>query len=216
MGAWFLAVQAEITLDLLRPWPAAAVVDVGGGHGQLVAPLTAAGHRVTVYGSSEECRQGVRRWVESGAAAFQAGDLLHTPFADGAFDVALAYRLLPHVDEWRALLAEMCRIARRAVIVDYPTTRSLNVAAGPTFGLKQRVEVGTRPFAVFRDRDLEEALAVGGWKVTARRPEFLLPMALHRALRLAALSRALEAAAGALTLTRRFGSPVILRAEPRG
>jgi 2-polyprenyl-3-methyl-5-hydroxy-6-metoxy-1,4-benzoquinol methylase len=192
------------------------VVDVGGGHGQLVAPLVAAGHPVTVYGSSEECRQGVRRWVDSGQAAFQAGELLHAPFAGGSFDVALSYRLLPHVEEWRALLAEMCRIARRAVIVDYPTTRSANVAAAPTFALKERLEVHTRPFAVFRDEEVERALAAAGWRVTARRPEFLLPMALHRAMRVAPLSRALEAAARALTLTRRFGSPVILRAEPRG
>jgi hypothetical protein len=41
-------------------------------------------------------------------------------------------------------------------------------------------------------------------------------MALHRAMRLASLSRALEAAGRALRLTRRFGSPVILRVEPRG
>jgi 2-polyprenyl-3-methyl-5-hydroxy-6-metoxy-1,4-benzoquinol methylase len=216
VGEWFLAVQAEITLDLLRPWPGASVVDVGGGHGQLVAPLTAAGHPVTVFASSEECRRGVSRWIDRGQAAFQAGDLLRMPFAPRAFEVAVAYRLLPHVEEWRALLAEMCRVARRAVIVDYPTTRSANVAAAPTFALKKRVETGTRPFAVFRDRDVEAALAAAGWRVTARRPEFLLPMALHRAMRLAPVSRALEAAGRALTLTRRFGSPVILRAEPRG
>jgi ubiquinone/menaquinone biosynthesis C-methylase UbiE len=192
------------------------VVDVGGGHGQLVGPLLAAGHPVTVYGSSDDCRQGVRRWVDTGQAAFQAGDLLRTPFADRAFDVAVAYRLLPHVEPWQALLAEMCRIARRAVIADYPTTRSLNLAAAPTFALKKRVEIGTRPFRVFRDREIEDAIAAAGWRTTARRPEFVLPMALHRAMRLAPLSRALEAAARALTLTRRFGSPVILRAEPRG
>jgi 2-polyprenyl-3-methyl-5-hydroxy-6-metoxy-1,4-benzoquinol methylase len=192
------------------------VVDVGGGHGQLVAPLLAAGHAVTVYGSSEECRQGVRRWIDTGRAAFQAGELLRMPFPDRAFDVAVAYRLLPHVEEWRALLAEMCRVARRAVIVDYPTTRSLNLAAAPTFALKKRVEVGTRPFVVFRDREIEEAFIAAGWRPTARRPEFLFPMALHRAMRLAPLSRALEAAGRALRLTRRFGSPVILRVESRG
>jgi len=209
-------VQAGITLELLGPWPGARVVDVGGGHGQLVQPLLEAGHRVTVYGSSEECRQGVRRWLEGGRTDFRAGDLLHMPFEARSFDVAISYRLLAHVEDWRALLAEMCRVARAAVLVDYPTARSANQAAGRLFGLKKRVEVGTRPFAVFRDRDVEDALAAAGWRVTARRPEFLLPMALHRALGVAPLSRAAEAAARALTLTERLGSPVILRAEPRG
>jgi len=58
--------------------------------------------------------------------------------------------------------------------------------------------------------------AVWSFKLAARRPQFFWPMALHRALRSPALARGLESFAAQLGLTRRFGSPVLFRAEPRG
>jgi hypothetical protein len=82
--------------------------------------------------------------------------------------------------------------------------------------MKKGVEGDTRPFAVFSDAEVRDAFAAHGFEAAARRPQFLLPMALHRALRTAALSRGAEAAASASGLTSLFGSPVILKAERRG
>lgn len=216
VGAYFLQVQATATLDLLRHWPGASVLDVGGGHGQLTGPLVEAGYRVTVFGSDATCERRVKEWTGAGRARFASGDLLRAPYPDRSFDVALSYRLLPHVRDWGALVSELSRLARTAVVVDYPTTRSVNAIAGWMFGLKKGVEGDTRPFAVFRDREIEEAFGKRGFAPTARRGQFLFPMALHRATGSAGLARALEAAGEALGLRRRFGSPVILRLEPSG
>jgi SAM-dependent methyltransferase len=216
VGRWFLDVQARTTLELLRPRPGASVLDVGGGHAQLTGPLVAAGCDVTVYGSAESCSERLQDWVRSGQARFRSGPLLQAPWPDGSFDAALAFRLLPHVDRWRELVRELCRLARRVVVVDYPTTRSANAVSGALFGVKKGIEGDARPFRVFRDAEVEEAFAAAGFVRTARRPQFLLPMALHRGLRLAPLSRAVEATARVAGLTRAGGSPVILRAERRG
>jgi 2-polyprenyl-3-methyl-5-hydroxy-6-metoxy-1,4-benzoquinol methylase len=216
VGAWFLEVQARITLDLLQRWPRASVLDVGGGHGQLLGPLLDAGHDVTVYGSAEACRGRIQDRLDGVRARFEAGDLLRARWPAGAFDVVVCYRLLPHVAAWRDLVGELCRLARRAVLVDYPTRRSVNAAAEPLFAAKKGVEGDTRPFTVFRDGDVRAAFAARGFRPTARRPEFFLPMALHRALGAAPLSRALEGTARGLGLVRALGSPVILRAEPHG
>jgi len=216
VGAFFLEVQAAATLDLMRPWPHARVLDVGGGHGQLTGPLVEAGHEVTVYGSDPACEERVRAWTDPGRARFLCGDLLAAPFPDRAFDLVLSYRLLPHVRRWPELAAELARLARVAVIVDYPTTRSLNAAAGLLFGLKKGVEKTTRPFTVFRDREIEAAFSAHGFAPTGRRPQFLFPMALHRAAGSPRLTRALESAARGLGLTRALGSPVLLRLERRG
>lgn len=215
VGAYFLEVQAEATLDLLRPWPGASVVDVGGGHGQLTGALVGAGYRVTTLGSAPVCARRVAPWTRSGRAGFAAGDLLAPPFPDGSFDVALSYRLLPHVRRWPELVAALSRLARFAVVIDYPTQRSVNAFSGWTFGLKRGVEGDTRPFRVFRDRELEEAFAREGFAPTGRRPQFLFPMALHRATGSASLARAVEGVAEAFGLRRAFGSPVILRLERR-
>jgi hypothetical protein len=99
--------------------------------------------------------------------------------------------------------------------VDYPTTRSANAAAAALFGLKKGVEGNTRTFTVFRDAEVEDALAASGFRPTGRRAEFFFPLAVHRALRSAPLARALEGAAAGLGLTRALGSPVILRGERR-
>jgi SAM-dependent methyltransferase len=216
IGEWFLEVQARTTLELLRPRPGASVLDVGGGHAQLTAPLVAAGCDVTVYGSAESCGERVQDWVRTGRARFRSGPLLQAPWPDASFDAVLAFRLLPHVGRWRELVAELCRLARHAVIVDYPTSRSANAISGALFGLKKGIERDTRPFRVFRDAEVEEAFAAAGFARTARRTQFLFPMALHRGLRLAPLSRGLEAVGRVAGLTRAWGSPVILRAERRG
>ena len=214
VGAYFLEVQAAATLELLRPWPGATVVDVGGGHGQVTGPLVDAGYRVTVLGSDPCCESRVREWTRRGKVDFAAGVLLSAPFPDRSYDVALSYRRLPHVRRWPGLVAELARLARAAVVVDYPTSRSVNAFSGWTFGLKKGVEGDTRPFRVFRDGEIEEAFAERGLAPTGRRPQFLFPMALHRATGSAALARVLEGAGGILGLRRAFGSPVILRTEP--
>jgi 2-polyprenyl-3-methyl-5-hydroxy-6-metoxy-1,4-benzoquinol methylase len=213
VGGYFLDVQARLTLDLLRPFPRASVLDVGGGHAQLAFPLADRGFAVTVLGSSDACAARLRPLLDEGRAAFRRGDLLAAPFADSAFDVVLAFRLLPHVEAWPRLLGELCRLARRAVVVDYPTRRSVNAIAGPLFEAKRGVEGDTRPFRVFREAEIRDGLATHGFSVTGREPQFFLPMALYRAARSAGLARALEGLASLAGLRRAFGSPVILRAE---
>jgi 2-polyprenyl-3-methyl-5-hydroxy-6-metoxy-1,4-benzoquinol methylase len=215
VGEFLLETQARVTLSLLRSDPGARALEVGGGHAQLASPLVDAGIDLTILGSTPACAERLRPLLDAGRVAFRAGDLLAAPFADRSFDVVLAFRLLPHVERWQDLVRELCRLARRAVIVDYPTRRSVNAIAGPLFGLKKGVEGDTRTFRVFGEREVREAFFANGFRSAARRPEFLFPMALHRALGSAAAARAIEGLAAATGLVRALGSPVILRAERR-
>jgi SAM-dependent methyltransferase len=215
VGRYFLERQARSVLELLRPWTGASVLDVGGGHGQALGPLVEAGYAVTVLGSEPGCEARVREWTASGRARF-AADLLEPGLEDRSFDVVLSLRLLPHARRLDALVATLARLARHAVVVDYPTRRSVNAFAAPLFGLKQGVEGDTRPFAVFADGAIEAAFAAHGLRPSGRRPQFLLPMALYRALGSAGIARACESAAQALGLTSALGSPVVLRLERRG
>jgi 2-polyprenyl-3-methyl-5-hydroxy-6-metoxy-1,4-benzoquinol methylase len=215
VGAWFLDVQARIVLDMIAAWPGASVLDVGGGHAQLTGPLVAAGYQVTVHGTAEVCAQRARTWIDAGRARFATGPLLGLPWPDRAFDVVLAFRLLPHVERWRELTAELCRLARRAVVFDYPTRRSVNVVSDAFFGMKKGVEGNTRPFRVFTEREIDEALAAATFTTAVRRGEFVLPMALHRAVGMAPVSKTLEGAASVLGLASLLGSPVVRCARPR-
>jgi len=214
VGAWFLAVQARLTLELLRDLPPASrLVDVGGGHGQLVEALHGAGHDVTVVGSAPGCGERIADLVAAGACRFETGDLYELPYSDRDFDAALSFRLLPHVRDPRRLIAELCRVARRSVVVDYPSLRSVNVVAGALFEVKRRIEKDTRSFRRFRPGRVSESFSAEGFRVSESRPQFVFPMALHRAHGSAPLARGLEAPFRAVRLTALLGSPVIVRAD---
>ena len=213
VGRYFLDVQAATVLELLAPWPGARVLEVGGGHAQLAGPLVERGYGVTVTGSEEVCRQRLDRSLAPGAFDFEVCDAARLPFPDRSFDVVVAVRLLTHLDGWRAALAEMCRVARRAVIVDYPDTRSFNKLYGALFAWKKAVEGNTRTFRSFQPREVIAECARHGFGRPETRRQFFVPMVVHRKLGRAGASRAMERASVFLGLTRALGSPVILRAQ---
>jgi ubiquinone/menaquinone biosynthesis C-methylase UbiE len=215
VGTWMLGVQERIVRRLLAELPGGTVLDVGGGHGQLASPLAASGRQLTVLGSDASCSRRLAPEIAAGSVRFVVGDVLALPYPDRSFDAVLCFRLLPHCDAWERLVAELCRVARAAVIVDYPTDESLNRVAPLLFGAKKRIEGNTRTFTLFRHRDVAQAFAAAGWQIARREPQFFLPMVLHRSLGCRPCSEALEAAGGALGLTRRWGSPVIALARPR-
>lgn len=211
-GEWMLARQSGIVLDALRGSGVESILDVGGGHAQLAIPLARAGYALTVAGSSEQCR---RRLLESGLAdriAFKTANLIELPYPDGHFDAAICFRFVSHCGSWRTLIGELCRVAAHAVIIDYPNRQSVNIATPLLFKLKRMIEKNTRTYTLFSHSEIEREFKSQGFVATARRNQFFLPMALHRALGSAGASAKLESAAQALGMTRLLGSPSILTA----
>jgi SAM-dependent methyltransferase len=220
VGQWFIETQKRITLRLLRALPAgASILDVGGGHGQIAPPLIEAGYEVTVVGSDPVCAARLAPWIGRGRCRFQATDLRSLPFPDQSFDAVVCFRLLSHSVSWTGLIAELCRVARRSVLLDYPSLRSVNILASRLFGLKKGIEENTRGFLMFTPSEIHRAFEGRGFVVAREQPQYLLPMALHRWTNQAGLSRIAEAPGRLLGLTRWLGSPIIVRADrrpPRG
>jgi len=215
VGEWMLDVQADAIRTVLAGLPkGTTALDVGGGHGQLAPILAAIGFHVTVLGSTPDADGGLRRAELSGRVPFLAGPLDRLPFADASVDVVTSIRTLAHMPRWEVFLAELCRVARVAVVVDYASTRSLNTFASMLFSLKARVERNTRPFRLQSPRAVAEAFARERFDVTRSVPQFAWPMALHRALPVQ-MATALERLPAATGLTRLVGSPVIVRADRR-
>ena len=123
VGRWFVETQTRITLGLLRALPVgASVLDVGGGHGQITPPLAEAGYEVTVAGSDPVCSARLGPWIAAGRCRFDVADLRALPYPDRSFDAVVCLRLLPHSVDWIGLIGELCRVARRSVLIDYPLT----------------------------------------------------------------------------------------------
>ncbi|HDQ41858.1 MAG TPA: class I SAM-dependent methyltransferase [Desulfonatronum sp.] len=209
VGVWMLKLQENIVTSLVAATPDASILDVGGGHGQLAAPLCARGYNVTVQGSAAVCAQRIQPLVQAETCRFVTGNILDLPCADKSFDVAFCFRLLTHCDEWRTLVRELCRVAKHRVIIDYPTSQSVNSIAPMLFSAKKKLEGNTRTWRSFTHAEIKEAFVRHGFALTGLHKQFFLPMALHRALRLAPLSALLERACRLIGLTRAYGSPVI-------
>jgi len=211
VGSWMLDRQCEIVLEMLRDRPGATVLDVGGGHAQIAIPMTEAGYHVTVHGSDASCADRIQTFVHSGQMKFVESSMFKLPFADQSFDVVTSIRLLPHCPEWPALIGELCRVSKHAVIVDYPAWRSVNVFSGLMFRLKKGVEGNTRPFRLFTHGEVRGEFNRHGFSNDWKKGQFVFPMAVHRMMKNVTLSRGLENAAACLGLARLFGSPVLLK-----
>ncbi len=213
IGSYLLDVQTQALMELVRDWPEARVLDVGGGHAQAAAPLAEAGFGVTVLASGEDAWGRAARLGDRVARA--VGDLAAPPYPARSFDIAVSFRMLPHVMDWRALVAGLCAVADKAVIVDFPIPGGSNALEPLFFGLKKRLEKNTRRFVTIPKAEVRAEFARHGFEVDAMVGQFVLPMAVHRAVKSPAFSKAAEGALALLGLDRLFGTPVILRARRR-
>jgi 2-polyprenyl-3-methyl-5-hydroxy-6-metoxy-1,4-benzoquinol methylase len=213
VGKYFLDVQAQLALDLLQDFPHASVLDVGGGHAQLTMPLARNGYDVTVTGSADSCRTRLDKYCEEGSFTYRTCDCLNLPFKDNQFDIVMAFRLLPHAHQWQRLIKEMCRVAGKAVIFDYPDKRSANILYDLLFAVKKNMEGNTRTYTLFSRKDIIAELAANHFVTPVMKPEFFIPMVIHRKLKNPALSRSLEAVSRLTGLTSFFGSPIIVRSN---
>lgn len=206
VGEWMLGVQESIVLSWVRDVLPDAVLDVGGGHGQLAGPLARAGNKITVLGSDPVCAKRIEVEIRAGKIKFQVGNVMALPFPDKSFDVVISIRLLPHCERWPELIRELCRVARKSVVVDYPLE---NKAAAILFSAKKKLEGNTRPWLSFSHATVQTEFEKNGFRLKRRTGQFFLPMVLHRTLKCRALSSFLESICHSLGLTRRWGSPVL-------
>ena len=212
-GRYLLDVQANSVTRALQGLTPGTVLDVGGGHGQLVAPLGRLGWTVTVHGTDVVCERNLRELHGQRDCDFMQGDLFALPAADRSFDMVIAVRLLPHVTDWPRLVSEMCRVARHTVVLDYPSKSGLNSLTPMLFGLKKSLEGNTRTYASFSRDELSREFASHGFRFEREVKQFFLPMVVHRVGKGSAALRGLESLFRRSGLTAMAGSPVILRMD---
>jgi ubiquinone/menaquinone biosynthesis C-methylase UbiE len=104
---------------MLRTIEAQTVLDVGAGTGRGIRHLLDAIPGLSVRGIEPVAaliQQAVQKnRVPPGAILQGSGDAL--PFADASFDVVCSFALLHHVPKPDAVVREMVRVARKAVII---------------------------------------------------------------------------------------------------
>lgn len=208
IGIWMLEVQERAVMAVV-PHESLSVLDVGGGHAQVTQPLIDAGKSVTVLGSASVCAAQLKRYLDVGTINFKVGSLLRIPFPDQSFDTVICLRILSHTHHWEALIAELCRVAKKNVIIDYPVWLSVNFLSPLLFQLKRRLEGNTRTFTLFSSRSIRTQFKKNQFERNSEFKQFFFPMALHRMLQNVPASQNLENIARKTGTTSLFGSPVI-------
>jgi ubiquinone/menaquinone biosynthesis C-methylase UbiE len=210
-GEYMLRVQERIVASMLSSLDAATVLDVGGGHGQLINLYEQMGMSIYLHGSSPVCFKRIPRRQLNGASCI-VSPVCSIPLPDKSIDVVVSVRLLSHVDNWDFFIGEMCRIAKKAVVVDYPSARSLNILTPLLFDVKKKIEKNTRSYLRFNREDLQACFRKHGFNRFSQQAQFILPMVVHRMGKSNVFLRSAEIVSKGTGLTALFGSPIIMKA----
>ena len=214
VGAFFLEIQTREIVNAILGCRAKSVLDVGGGHCQIARPLTELRLDVTVTGSTDECEQGLRHQLPHDRYAFVNSPLFPLPFETSSFDVCTSIRMMSHLEDWPKLIAELCRVARSAVVIDFSAQTWNRGLSRFLQAAKKSVERNTRSFLTQSVVEVRREFASHGFRVMREYRQFAIPMALHRLIGSPQFSRSAERLLREFRVTKYVGSPVIVTAVP--
>lgn len=207
--------QADVLASMLGPVSGRRILDVGTGTGRGAFLLAAAGAQVTGVDASEPMLAIARqRAAETNAAVmFEVADAHKLPFDAGSFDLAMSLRVLMHTPQWRECVAELCRVASRGVLIDYPASMSTAAVQSLTRKMLYPFGLSAEPYRVFTDRQIAAAFTEHGFRITSVHRQFVLPIAIHKLVGSPGFTRTSERVLAGLGLLNAFGSPVTVYAE---
>ena len=215
IGQMLLADQERVLAEFLGNVSGLRVLDMATGTGRAALAIARRGARVTgIDASSEMLAVARQRALDAGLPIeFIEGDVHALAFADRAFDAVVCLRLLMHVPDWRRALAELCRVTGRRLVFDYPALGSTAALQAAWRRIAAAGGSQVEAYRVFRAAAIARELRRHGFRVAAIHKQFVLPIALHKAIGSASATRGIEMTLARFGVLRLAGSPVTVAAE---
>jgi len=215
IGEYVASTQARVLANMVGRIQDRLILDVGTGTGRAALLMARGGARVTAVDASDQMLEVARQRAaeEHAQIRFQRGDAHALQFRDREFDVVICLRLLMHAPDWRGCMAELCRVAERLVIFDYPAAGSVALVESVARRTVHAFGARTEAYRVFSDRAIRRALDASGFRVRSVHRQFVLPIAVHRLIGSRRFTIWLEHRLDRAGLLKRFGSPVTVVAE---
>jgi SAM-dependent methyltransferase len=181
IGEMIAKSQARVLANMVGRIKDREVLDVGTGTGRAALILALGGAKVTAVDASEEMLAIARQRAAEQMLTtikFQRADAHALDFVDRSFDAVVSFRLLMHVPQWKRCVAELCRVAGRLVIVDYPSATSVALIESLTRRAMHSAGMKTEPYRVFTRHAIEEAFDRNGFRIRSVHRQFVLPISL--------------------------------------
>jgi ubiquinone/menaquinone biosynthesis C-methylase UbiE len=228
IGELLLETQERLLLDGIaplsespapgRPCAGVQVLDVGTGTGRAAIGLAYAGARVTGVDASVEMLDVARARAAAVTGVpmdvtFDVGDAHALPFPSQHFDVAVSLRVLMHTPDWRRCVGELCRVSRQRVIVDFPSLSSAAAIESLVRHGRRACGAQVESYRVMSERAVRASFAAAGFRIIHVHRQFVLPIAVHKAMGSRRLTEGVERGLGAVGLLWLLGSPVTVVAE---
>ncbi len=124
-GRWTGEREVALLLAELQPRPGESILDVGSGTGYFTRALATATHGLVSGSDINPEWVAYARSLKSANVSYEVADARSLPHADGSFDLVVSITALCFVDEERAAVGEMLRVARRRVAIGLLNRRSL-------------------------------------------------------------------------------------------
>ena len=207
--------QARVLANMVGRIKDRQMLDVGTGTGRAALILAAGGAKVTAVDASEEMLAIARQRAAEQLLAikFQRGDAHALEFADRSFDAVVSFRMLMHTPEWDRCVAELCRVAMRLVIVDYPSATSVALFESMARRAMHSAGLTTEPYRVFTQGTIARTFERNGFRIRSVHRQFVMPIAFHKAIGSRRFTLWSERVLDRAGLLKPFGSPVTLVAE---
>jgi len=207
--------QERVILDFLEPVRGLRVLDVGTGTGRGALVLASRGAEVIGVDASAEMLAVAKRRAAAARLdiTFVEGDAHRLAYEDRSFEIVMCLRVLMHTPDWRQSLAELCRVSRNRVVLDYPALVSAAALQSAARRMANMAGGHTEAYRVFADRAVRATLRTHGFEIQRSNRQFVMPIALHKRMGSAGFSRAVEGALRKTGLNWLLGSPVTVLAE---
>jgi len=215
IGEYVAATQARVLANMVGRIQGRSILDVGTGTGRAALLMARGGADVTAVDASEQMLDVARRRAaeERAQIRFERGDAHALQFRDMEFDVVICLRVLMHAPDWRRCVSELCRVAERLVIFDYPATASVAAVESISRRAAHALGARTEAYRVLSDSAIRQALDASGYRLRSVHRQFVLPIALHKLVGSRRFTIRVEDLLDRLGLLKRFGSPVTIVAE---
>jgi 2-polyprenyl-3-methyl-5-hydroxy-6-metoxy-1,4-benzoquinol methylase len=215
IGEMVASTQARVLTNMIGRVKDRHILDVGTGTGRAALLFARGGAKVTGVDASKEMLDIARQRAAAQLVevTFQPGDAHALDFSDRSFDAVVSLRLLMHAPKWRRCVSELCRVADRLVIVDYPSATSVALFESAARRIMHGVGLRTESYRVFTHGQIVEAFDRGGFRIRSVHRQFVLPIAFHKLIGSRRFTMSTERLLDHLGLLTLFGSPVTVVAE---